>query len=191
MSVRRRPAGHGGPCPRRGPVAALVARIAATFRPRGGERWTRIDRVFEKVVNHVAAERKACPYCGQQTRGHSRPIPPVAGVFCRNDLFYRVLCGADDRRERGIWLQPPPAAKGFASGHRKTTEPRDSSLVGTIPSCGRARAKIALLGGFASRCSLIKRWTVIKYLEMQTRIHALASVDHSVQDVKLLDISRG
>ena len=40
---------------------------------QGGERRTRIDIVFEKVVSHVEAEIKACPHCGQQTKGAFPP----------------------------------------------------------------------------------------------------------------------
>ena len=40
---------------------------------QGSERRTRIDIVFEKVVSHVEAEIKACPYCGQQTKGAFPP----------------------------------------------------------------------------------------------------------------------
>ena len=40
---------------------------------QGGERRTRIDIVFEKVVSHVEAEIKACPQCGQQTKGAFPP----------------------------------------------------------------------------------------------------------------------
>ena len=35
----------------------------------GHERRTQIDIVFEKVVMHVDAEIKPCPYCGEKTRG--------------------------------------------------------------------------------------------------------------------------
>ena len=40
---------------------------------QGGERRTRIDIVFEKVVSHVEAQIKACPHCGQQTKGAFPP----------------------------------------------------------------------------------------------------------------------
>ncbi len=40
---------------------------------QGSERRTRIDLVFEKVVSHVEAEIKACPHCGQQTKGAFPP----------------------------------------------------------------------------------------------------------------------
>lgn len=41
-------------------------------RPRGHERRTQIDIVFEKVVSHVDAEIKSCPHCGAETRA---PFP--------------------------------------------------------------------------------------------------------------------
>ncbi len=45
-----------------------------SHRPaQGGERRTRIDLIFEKVVSHVEAEIKACPHCGQQTKGTFPP----------------------------------------------------------------------------------------------------------------------
>ena len=37
-------------------------------RPRGHERRTQIDMVFEKVLSHVDAEIKSCPHCGTDTR---------------------------------------------------------------------------------------------------------------------------
>jgi len=45
-------------------------------RCRGHERRTRIDIVFEKVVNHVDAEIKRCPRCREQTRA------PFPAAFC-------------------------------------------------------------------------------------------------------------
>ena len=41
-------------------------------RPRGHERRTQIDIVFEKVLSHVDAEVKSCPHCGGETRA---PFP--------------------------------------------------------------------------------------------------------------------
>ena len=41
-------------------------------RPRGHERRTQIDIVFEKVLSHVDAEIKSCPHCGSDTRA---PFP--------------------------------------------------------------------------------------------------------------------
>ena len=41
-------------------------------RPRGHERRTQIDIVFEKVLSHVDAEIKSCPHCGTDTRA---PFP--------------------------------------------------------------------------------------------------------------------
>lgn len=38
-------------------------------RPRGHERRTQIDIVFEKVLTHVDAEIKSCPHCAGETRG--------------------------------------------------------------------------------------------------------------------------
>jgi len=43
---------------------------------RGHERRTKIDIVFEKVVNHVDAEIKHCPQCRSQTRA------PFPEAFC-------------------------------------------------------------------------------------------------------------
>ena len=41
-------------------------------RPRGHERRTQIDIVFEKVLSHIDAEIKSCPHCGTDTRA---PFP--------------------------------------------------------------------------------------------------------------------
>ena len=45
-------------------------------RPRGHERRTQIDIVFEKVLSHVDAEIKSCPHCGTDTRA------PFPESFC-------------------------------------------------------------------------------------------------------------
>ena len=39
----------------------------------GHERRTKIDIVFEKVIEHVDAEIKQCPHCYHPTKGHYLP----------------------------------------------------------------------------------------------------------------------
>lgn len=45
-------------------------------RPRGHQRRTQIDIVFEKLVSHVDAELKSCPHCGAET------CAPFPKTFC-------------------------------------------------------------------------------------------------------------
>ena len=54
-------------------------------RPRGHERRTQIDIVFEKVLTHVDAEIKSCPHCEGETRGafpeaFAGPVQYGAGI---------------------------------------------------------------------------------------------------------------
>ena len=67
-------------------------------RPRGHERRTRIDIVFEKVVSHLDAEIKSCPHCGAETRApfpetFSGPVQYGSGIkaYALNLLIAQML----------------------------------------------------------------------------------------------------
>ena len=54
-------------------------------RPRGHERRTQIDIVFEKVLSHLEAEITCCPHCASETRApfpetFSGPVQYGAGI---------------------------------------------------------------------------------------------------------------
>ena len=65
---------------------------------QGHERRTRIDIIFEKVVNHVDAEIKQCPGCQSQTKGRfpadmHGPLQYGAGIkaYALNLLIAQML----------------------------------------------------------------------------------------------------
>jgi transposase len=65
---------------------------------QGHERRTRIDIIFEKVVNHVDAEIKYCPYCETRTKGRfpadmSGPLQYGPGIkaFVLNLLIAQMV----------------------------------------------------------------------------------------------------
>ena len=65
---------------------------------QGHERRTRIDIIFEKVVNHVDAQIKQCPYCETQTKGRfpadmSGPLQYGPGIkaFALNLLIAQMV----------------------------------------------------------------------------------------------------
>ena len=67
-------------------------------RPRGHERRTQIDIVFEKVLSHVDAEIKSCPHCGSETRApfpetFSGPLQYGAGIkaYALNLLMAQMI----------------------------------------------------------------------------------------------------
>lgn len=67
-------------------------------RPRGHERRTQIDIVFEKVLSHVDAEIKSCPHCGAETRApfpetFSGPVQYGSGIkaYALNLLIAQML----------------------------------------------------------------------------------------------------
>jgi transposase len=64
----------------------------------GHERRTLIDVIFEKVVNHVDAQIKQCPYCEQQTKARfptnlSGPLQHGPGIkaFVLNLLIAQMV----------------------------------------------------------------------------------------------------
>ena len=67
-------------------------------RPRGHERRTQIDIVFEKVLSHIDAEIKSCPHCGSETRApfpetFSGPLQYGAGIkaYALNLLMAQMI----------------------------------------------------------------------------------------------------
>ena len=67
-------------------------------RPRGHERRTQIDIVFEKVLSHVDAEIKSCPHCGSDTRApfpesFSGPVQYGSGIkaYALNLLLAQMI----------------------------------------------------------------------------------------------------
>ena len=67
-------------------------------RPRGHERRTQIDIVFEKVLSHVDAEIKSCPHCGSDTRApfpesFSGPVQYGSGIkaYALNLLIAQMI----------------------------------------------------------------------------------------------------
>ncbi len=68
------------------------------IRPRGHERRTRIDIVFEKDVSHVDAEIKSCPHCDAETRApfpetFSGPVQYGSGIkaYALNLLMAQMI----------------------------------------------------------------------------------------------------
>ena len=66
--------------------------------PRGHERRTQIDIVFEKVVSHVDAEVKSCPHCASETRApfpesFSGPVQYGSGIkaYALNLLIAQMI----------------------------------------------------------------------------------------------------